>query len=67
MFVGNFDYVDKEDSEFRQVVNIALPNTQFEDMILFKTFFTRKFGIIGQTILKNDVLTSPSAAQLEDP
>jgi hypothetical protein len=47
MFVGNFDYVDKEDSEFTQVVNITLPNTQFEDMMLYKTFFTRKFGIIG--------------------
>lgn len=47
MFVGNFDYVDKEDSEFRQVVDITLPNTQFEDMILYKTFYTRKFGIIG--------------------
>ena len=23
MFVGNFDYVDKEDSEFRQVVDIT--------------------------------------------
>ena len=47
MFVGNFDYVDKEDSEFRQVVDITLPNTQFEEMILYKTFYTRKFGIIG--------------------
>jgi hypothetical protein len=49
----NFDYFDKEDSEFLQVVDINLPNLKFEDMILDKTFFTRKFGIIGQASWKD--------------
>jgi hypothetical protein len=45
-----FDSIDKEDSEFFQVVDISLPNVKFEEIILQKTFFTRKFGIIGQAI-----------------
>jgi hypothetical protein len=38
---------DKEDSEFFQIVDITLPDLKFEDLIVEKTFFTRKFGIIG--------------------
>jgi hypothetical protein len=48
-----FDNVDKEDSEFLQIVEINLPNMKFEDMILDKTFFTKKFGIIGQASWKD--------------
>jgi hypothetical protein len=45
--VGRARNVDKEDSEFLQIVDITLPDSKFEDLILEKTFFTRKFGIIG--------------------
>jgi hypothetical protein len=48
-----FDNVDKEDSEFLQIVEINFPNMKFEDMILDKTFFTKKFGIIGQASWKD--------------
>ena len=40
-------YQVKEDSELLQIVDITFPYLKFEDMILDKTFFTRKFGIIG--------------------
>ena len=66
MFVNNFDYVDKEDSEFTQVVDIAIPENQFEDLLLHKTFFSRKYGIIGQTVLKGEVLQSATAKQIDN-
>jgi len=66
MFIGNFDYVDKEDSEFTQVVDIAIPDNQFEDLLLHKTFFSRKYGIIGQSVLKADVLQSATAKQVDN-
>jgi hypothetical protein len=44
MFSENFDYVDKNDSEFLQVVDIAL--SESEDLLVHKSFFSRKFGII---------------------
>ena len=66
MFIGNFDYVDKEDSEFTQVVDIAIPDNKFEDLLLHKTFYSRKYGIIGQTVLKADVLQSATAKQIDN-
>jgi hypothetical protein len=39
--------IDSFDSEFIQVVDIAIPSAQFEEMIIHKTYFTRKYGIIG--------------------
>ena len=49
MYMGRalISYQVKEDSEFLQIVDIAFPYLKFEDMIFDKTFFTRKFGIIG--------------------
>ena len=41
------DSNEKEDSEYLQIVDITLPDLKFKNMILEKTFFTRKFGIIG--------------------
>jgi hypothetical protein len=45
--MGRAHNVDKEDSVFLQIVDITLPDYKFEDLIIEKTFFTRKFGIIG--------------------
>jgi hypothetical protein len=57
IFEFNFvDKVDNEDSEILQMMEITLPNLKFEDIILEKTFLTRKYGIIGQASSK-DFLT----------
>jgi len=58
MFMGSLDYFSFNDEEISQVVGILIPDKEFQDLLLHKTYFSRKYGIIGQAVLRADVVKS---------